>query len=98
MKSIGELLKEYLAQKGWLGGDPYSPLFAAWRTVAGESLADHCRIADVKDGTVLLDVDHPGWMQMVQLRKPALLAAARKAAPRARIEDIKVRYAPGRGH
>jgi len=97
VKRIGELLKEYLAQRGWLEGDPYSPLFSGWKTIAGEALADHCRIADAKDGTLLLEVDHPGWMQMVQLNKPSLLSAARKAAPRARIENIKVRFVPGAG-
>ncbi len=97
MKRIGELLKEYLAQKGWLQGDPYSPLFTDWRTIAGEALADHCRIADVRDGALLLEVDHPGWIQMVQLKKPSLLSAARRAAPQARIDDIRVRFVPGAG-
>ena len=94
MRKIGDILKEYLAQKGWLGGNPYSPLFLDWKAIVGETLADHCRIADVRDGILLLEVDHPGWVQMIQLKKPSLLASARNAAPRARIEDIKVRFAP----
>ncbi len=95
MKKVGELLKEYLREKGWLSSNPYEPLFREWKRIAGESLAAHARLVDVRDGILLVEVDHPGWLQMLQLGKAALLAAARRAAPQANVEGIRVRLGSG---
>ena len=91
MKSVGELLRQLLREKGWTNGNPYDPLFAGWGSIAGRSLAAHARLRDVQNGILLVEVDHPGWLQMAQLRKEALLAAARRAAPLAGIDGIRFR-------
>jgi predicted nucleic acid-binding Zn ribbon protein len=95
VKRIGDLLHEYLKEMGWLSGNPYDPLFREWNTIAGESLAAHSRLIDVQNGMLLVEVDHPGWLQMLQLRKTALLAAARRVAPQASIEGIRTRLGTG---
>jgi predicted nucleic acid-binding Zn ribbon protein len=91
VKKIGDLLKEYMRERGWLEANPYQPLFEEWAKVAGESLARHARLADVHNGILLVDVDHPGWLQIVQLRQAALLEAARRLAPMANVEGIRAR-------
>ena len=95
MKKVGDLLREYLREKGWLAGNPYEPLFKEWQRIAGEAVAPHARLIDVKEGILIVEVDHPGWLQMLQLRTAALLEAARRAAPQGRIEGIRIRL--GRG-
>jgi predicted nucleic acid-binding Zn ribbon protein len=95
VKKIGDLLKEYLKEMGWLEGNPYEPLFQGWKQIAGEALAAHSRLIDVHNGMLLVEVDHPGWLQMLQLRKTALLEAARRAAPQAGIEGIRTRLGGG---
>ena len=95
MKKIGELLKDYLKEMGWLSGNPYDPLFRGWKEIAGEALASHARLIDVRNGMLLVEVDHPGWLQMLQLRKSAVLEAARRAAPGASIEGIRMRLGGG---
>lgn len=91
MKKVGELLRDFLREKGWLAGNPYEPLFSEWKSIAGVALAAHSRLVDVRNGVLLVEVDHPGWLQMLQLRKTSLLAAARRAAPLASVEGIRVR-------
>ena len=95
MKKVGDLLREYLREKGWLGGSPYDPLFREWQAIAGEGLAPHARLVDVQKGILLIEVDHPGWLQMLQLRKAGLLEAARRMAPQAAVMGIKARVGPG---
>jgi predicted nucleic acid-binding Zn ribbon protein len=95
MKKIGDILQQYLKEMGWLTVSPYEPLFREWKKVAGESLAAHCRLVDVQDGMLLVEVDHPGWLQMLQLRKSALLEAARKAAPQGNIQGVRMRLGTG---
>jgi predicted nucleic acid-binding Zn ribbon protein len=95
MKRVGELLKDLLREKGWLGGNPYEPLFLGWKGLVGEALAAHSRLVDVQNGILLVEVDHPGWLQMLQLRKAVLLDSARRAAPLANVEGIRVRLSTG---
>ncbi|HEY9593666.1 MAG TPA: DUF721 domain-containing protein [Spirochaetia bacterium] len=98
MKKVGDLLHDYLRQKGWLGGNPYEPLFAAWAEIAGEALSRHTRLVDVQNGVLLVEVDHPGWLQMMQLRKESLLAAARRTAPLASITGMRIRVGESPGN
>ncbi len=101
MKKVGDLLRQYLRERGWLSGSPYEPLFSGWQKIAGEAMAAHARLTDVRGGFLIVDVDHPGWIQMVRMRQAALLEAARKAAPAASLEGIRVRLAepdPGAGN
>ncbi len=91
MKRVGDILKEFMRERGWLNGNPYDPLFREWGRIAGDSLAAHASLIDVQKGILLVEVDHPGWLQMAQLRKAALLEAARRFAPLASIEGMRFR-------
>lgn len=91
MKKVGDLLRDFLKEKGWSERNPYDPLFRDWGKIVGESLAEHARLTDIEKGIILVEVDHPGWLLMAQLRKGSLLEAARKAAPLAGIEGIRFR-------
>jgi len=90
VKKVGELLKEYLRERGWLTANPWQPLFAGWPQIAGEGLAAHSRLSDVRGGVLVVEVDHPGWIQMARMRQDRILAAARKAAPDAVLEGMRV--------
>lgn len=89
MKKVGDILRDYLRERGWLTANPYAALFSAWTTVAGDSLAAHARLLDIRDGVMIVSVDHPGWLQIARLRKEALLAGARAAAPAGRLDDVR---------
>jgi len=91
MKSVGELLREYLRERGWLKTNPYEPLFREWGDIVGEPLGDHVRLVDVVDGILLVEVDHPGWLQMVHLRKHVILESAKARAPEAVIHGLRAR-------
>jgi len=91
VKKVGDLLRDYLREKGWLEGNPYEPLFTRWQEIAGEAMAPHARLVDVRIGILIVVVDHPGWLQMLRLRQDALLEAARKVVPLASVAGIRVR-------
>ena len=91
MRSVGELLREYLRERGWLRANPHEPLFQEWADIVGSALCDHVRLVDVSDGVLVVEVDHPGWLQMVQLRKQAILEGARARAPQVSIVGLRAR-------
>jgi len=90
VKSVGELLREYLREKGWLASNPWQPLFSGWPGIAGEPLAAHSRLSDVRGGFLIVEVDHPGWIQVARMRQEAILSAARAAAPGTPLEGMRV--------
>ncbi len=93
MRKAGDVLRDFLKDRGWPADDPYAALFRGWEAVAGRELAARSRVVEVEDGVIVVEVDHPGWLQMLQLRKRALLEAARKAVPGGRIVDLRGRLA-----
>ncbi len=96
MRRVGDILREYLREKGWLTANPYGALFQDWGEIAGPALAGHIRLRDIRDGIMIVEGDHPGWLQMAGIRKEALLSAARAIAPAARLTDIRFVLAPQR--
>jgi len=87
VKKIGDVFEGVPPGKGMALRQPLRPSFSRnGKRIAGDALAAHARLIDVQNGILLVEVDHPGWLQMLQLRKAPLLEAARQTAPLASIE------------
>jgi predicted nucleic acid-binding Zn ribbon protein len=97
IKNIGELLKQYMRERGWSAEDPYARIFLDWKGIVGDSLGLHSRAIEIEGGILTVEVDHPGWMQTFLMRKTTVLAALRQTAPEARIRDLKLRLGGGAG-
>ena len=95
MRKAGDVLRDLLKERGWPTEDPYAPLFRGWEDIAGPELGPRSRVVEVEDGVVVIEVDHPGWLQMLQLRQAGILEVARRMAPQAEIEGIKARVGQG---
>ncbi len=63
----------------------YARLFSTWRGVCDEvssrGLADHSSIVDVRHGAVIVAVDHPGWLQVLQFYHAQLLEKLQRRFP-----------------
>jgi hypothetical protein len=73
MDKAGDILKEFLSFYNFEGGEKYVALFSSWRKMAGDDIAAHSRIVDLRKGALLVEVDHPGWMQMLQIKREEIL-------------------------
>ena len=65
-------------------------LFEAWPELVGEETAEHLKIRDIKGKTLLLEADHPGWIQVAQLKKNEFLEKIEERFPDNNISIIKV--------
>lgn len=66
------------------------PLFDAWRETVGD-LASHCVLRDLTAGSLLVDVDHPGWMQLFQMKQEEILQKLRRRFPDVPMKTWRVR-------
>ena len=83
---LGTILGE---QEARLAGE-WSTFFKGWRALAGDDIAAHSRVRDVKQGVVIVEVDHPGWLQMLQMKKGKILECMKKRYPELEIRDIHI--------
>ena len=82
--------------------------FAVWRKVLlgirssanpneGANLAAHSRIVDLKNGVLLVEADHPGWIELLQLRKQFILKGLSFYARDMQVQTLAFRLAGRRG-
>ena len=57
----------------------------------GQNLASHSRVVDLKKGVLLIEADHPGWIEMLQMRKKYILRGMQMNAPDADIRTLAFR-------
>ena len=87
-RQASDILKELLASMRI--GERKETLFDAWPAMVGEEAAEHLRIQDIKGKTLHLTADHPGWVQVAQLRKNEFLEKIKERFPDKNIDNIKI--------
>jgi hypothetical protein len=91
MKKAGELLSAFLDENVLSAAREYSALFSSWQSIAGDTLAAHSRIRELERSIVLVEADHPGWIQILQTKEKDLLDALRRRFPEQNITGISFR-------
>ena len=91
MKKAAEILARILEEKSGKLGTTYSSVFGAWSQIVGESLAEHSRIYEVSNRNLFVEVDHPGWMQLLFMKKSQIIRYVKRKYPALDIRDLKVK-------
>jgi hypothetical protein len=91
MKRAGELLASIFDQQTLGAAREYSALFSSWKSIAGDALAAHSRIRELEHSVILVEADHPGWIQMLQIKEKDLLDKLRRRFPNQHIAGISFR-------
>lgn len=96
-QAVGSLLQEVLGEQGL--GDKLSRYQAwlVWDQLVGAQIARRARPLRLRQGVLEVQVDHPVWMQQLQMLKPKILEKLNERIPNAGITDIYLRKGhPGR--
>ena len=54
----------------------------------GQNLYDHSKIVDLKNKVLLIETDHPGWIQMLQFRKKYIVNGLNRNCPQLEINSL----------
>jgi len=57
----------------------------------GEKLAAHSSVVDLKNGILLVESDHPGWNQMLQMHKKFILTGLNRLSGGVKIDSLAFR-------
>jgi hypothetical protein len=95
MKKAGDFLTALLDAGFMEKASGYSQLFSSWSAIVTEvrmpSLADHSWIRELEKSVLLVEADHPGWIQLLQTKQSDLLKALRRRFPAEKLSGISFR-------
>ena len=61
------------------------------RMPIGERLAGNTRVVDLKNGTLLVETDHPGWIQYLNMYKKFILRGINMYLPELKVKNLAFR-------
>jgi predicted nucleic acid-binding Zn ribbon protein len=68
IKDVSSLLSSFFDEDKLRRGERYSDFFSSWPHIVGPRLAAHSRVSDVEKGILVVEAEHPGWIQLLQLK------------------------------
>ncbi len=91
MKKADEILSTFFRMYNLEDGAEYISFFESWQEIVGVDLASHSRVADIRNGAAIVEMDHPGWMQMLQMKEQKFVRAIQKRFPDLGVERLSLR-------
>jgi hypothetical protein len=91
MKKAGEILARLFDKSTFSAAQGYSELFSSWDSIVGDPYSAHSRIVELENSIIVVEADHPGWIQLLQTRQKELLDRARSRFPSLSISGITFR-------
>ncbi|MDR1838242.1 MAG: DUF721 domain-containing protein [Treponema sp.] len=94
MKTAGDILSALFDKRFVEKAHEYSKLFDSWEDITAKngiaSASAHSRIKDIDRGILLVEMDHPGWKQILQTKQSKLLNDFRLRFPEMDISGISL--------
>jgi hypothetical protein len=91
IKDVSSLLSSFFDEEKLRRGERYSDFFSSWPGIVGARLAAHSRVVDVDNGLLVVAAEHPGWIQLLQMRQSSILDAVAERFPELRLRGIVFR-------
>lgn len=88
MKKASDILNSFLDKNLYSKAEEYNRLFTSWDAIAGERVASHSNIRDLEKTVLVVEADHPGWIQILQAEQTKLLKKVQKRFPELNISAI----------
>jgi hypothetical protein len=92
MKRAGELLSVFFDEKLLKKAKNYSDLFSSWTRITERSgiaaAAGYSRLKEFERGVILVEADHPGWVQILQTEEDRLLKNTQRLFPELDIRGV----------
>jgi len=94
MKTAGDILSTLFDAQFMKKAQSYSKFFDSWNDITAKNgiaaAAAHSHIKDLDNGILLIEMDHPGWKQILQTKQSELLNDFRVRFPELDISGISL--------
>ena len=102
MKKIGDVFSEYLKENFGKSFEEFNrkSIFSSWEKIIEEAWPQdgedhpataHSKIRELDKWVLLIEADHPGWVQTLGTKKAEILLSAQRQFPELEIKSINIR-------
>lgn len=91
MKKAGDLLNSFFDGNVLKQAKGYSEFFGGWRNIVGDQIGAHSRVLELEQNVLVVEADHPGWIQLIQLKQADILKKVQAKYPDFRITAMSIR-------
>jgi hypothetical protein len=91
IKDVSFLLTAFFDADKLQKGERYADFFSSWPDLVGSRLAAHSRVADVDKGFLVIEAEHPGWIQLLQIKQSSILSEISHRYPELGLRGIVFR-------
>jgi hypothetical protein len=85
--SAKDLIARFIDSIGIRDEKGIVPFVRSWPEIAGPDLAAHSQVLDIRNGAVLVGLDHPAWLQRMHLERSRIVRQVQQRFP-----SLEVRY------
>jgi hypothetical protein len=101
MKRAGDFLAAIIDANLYSKAKAYSGFFSSWDQITQgcgiPAAAGHSRVRELERGILLVEADHPGWVQILQTKAPQIIGAARRRFPELDVRGVSFTLSKPRG-
>ena len=90
-RPIRDLLGTVTKRLGMASPDALAVVFAGWRELVGDTIADHVRPLGLRDGVLHVEADEPGWATQLRYLGPDLVRRANERVGAELVKELAVR-------
>ncbi|MCL2441483.1 MAG: DUF721 domain-containing protein [Treponema sp.] len=94
MKTAGSILSSLFDEQFVKKAQGYTNLFDSWADITAKNgiaeAANHSRIKELERGILLVEMDHPGWKQILQTKQKELIKDYNIRFPEMKISGISL--------
>lgn len=88
IKKVSELLTSFFDGEIAAKGEKYVEFSNSWRTIAGSRLGEHSRPVEIRRGVLIVEAEHSGWIQLLQLHQEKILAEIQRRYPDLEVSGV----------
>src|SRR6056297_2761647 len=89
-KGVQEILKTYFNDAQIDRADQYHSFFSSWKQLAGINIAAHTRPRDIRNRVLIIEADHPGWVQLLQMKTEPIRRNIQPDFPQPDIKELRI--------
>lgn len=87
---IKDVLTQFMDSLDYSEYEKEQKIENTWEKMAGSKIASHSKIKEIKNETLIIEVDHPGWIQYILFEKDKILKTINKKFPELNIRDFNI--------
>lgn len=90
-RSARDVVTRFIDSLGFRDTSGVVPFVRQWPDIVGRDQAAHSRVADIHNGALLIEVDHPAWLQRLHFDRERIVARINARFPKLGVRNLHFR-------